>query len=54
MAIRVVPPVADLPIALPPGRRDAYAATPASVHALAAHYGVRESCERFLAAVLRI
>ena len=50
-AVRVVAPVADLPIALPPGRRDAYPADQAAVESLAAQYGVRESCGRLIAAV---
>jgi 5'-3' exonuclease len=48
---KVVPPVADLPIALPSGRRDAYPADEAAMRSLAAKYGVRESCDRLLAAV---
>jgi 5'-3' exonuclease len=52
-AMSVVPPVADLPIALPTGRRDAYPASEAASE-LAAHYGVRESCGRLLAAVTRL
>jgi 5'-3' exonuclease len=51
-AMRVVPPVADLPIALPSGRRDAYPAHDAAVQSLAAHYGVRDSCGRVLAALI--
>ena len=54
MAMRVVAPVDDLPIALPAGRRDAYPANEASMHALAAQYGVRESCGRLLAAVVSL
>jgi 5'-3' exonuclease len=50
-ALRVVPPVANLPIALPPGRRDAYPANEAATQSLAARYGVRESCGRLLRAV---
>jgi len=52
-AMRVVTPVDDLPIALPPGRRDAYPADEAAMHALAAQYGVRDACGRLLAAVVR-
>lgn len=51
-AMRVVPPVADLPIALPSGRRDAYPADEPAMRSLAAQYGVRESCERVLAALV--
>jgi 5'-3' exonuclease len=50
-AMSVVPPVADLPIAPPPGRRDTYPANETAVQ-LAAQYGVRESCERLLAAII--
>jgi 5'-3' exonuclease len=50
-AMSVVPPVADLPIALPPGRRDTYPAHETALQ-LAARYGVRESCERLLAAMV--
>src|SRR5207302_5216661 len=50
-AIRVVAPVRDLPISLPPGRRDAYPAHAAAMQSLVAQYGVRESCGRLVAAV---
>jgi 5'-3' exonuclease len=50
-AISVVRPVADLPIALPSGRRDAYPADEAAMQSLAEQYGVRESCGRLLTAV---
>jgi 5'-3' exonuclease len=50
-AMRVVPPVADLPIDLPPGRRDAYPSSESAMQSLAAQYGVREPCGRLLAAV---
>jgi 5'-3' exonuclease len=49
-AMSVVPPVADLPIALPPGRRAGYPVDETAVH-LATQYGVRQSCERLLAAM---
>jgi hypothetical protein len=49
-----VVPVDDFPIVLPSGRRGAYPANGAAVHALAAQYGVRESCGRRLAAVLSL
>jgi 5'-3' exonuclease len=50
-AMRVVPPVADLPITLPPGRRDAYPEHPSELEALAARYGVREASQRLVSAV---
>jgi hypothetical protein len=51
-AMRVVSPVADLPIDLPAGRRDAYPVNDAALQSLAAQYGVRESCHRLLTAVV--
>jgi 5'-3' exonuclease len=53
-ATRVVPPVADLPIAVPAGRRDTYPVDEVAMHALAARYGVQESCGRLLTAVLHL
>ena len=53
-AMSVVPPVADLPIALPSGRRDAYPANEAAMQSLGAQYGVREPCRRLLSAVLTL
>jgi len=50
-AMSVVPPVADLDIPLPPGRRDAYPADEEALLRLAAQYGVAESCARLLDAV---
>jgi 5'-3' exonuclease len=50
-AISVVPPVADLPIELPPGRRDDYPADEAGLRSLAARHGVAEPCARLLTAV---
>jgi 5'-3' exonuclease len=53
-ALRVVTPVADLPIKLPAGRRVVY---PADEHALglhAARYGVQASCARLLSAMARL
>ena len=52
-AIRVVQPVSDLPIALPCGRRDSYPAEEPALTALATRYGVQESCDRLLSAVVR-
>jgi 5'-3' exonuclease len=53
-AMRVVPPVDDLPIALPPGRRSAYPEDPASIRSLAAQYGLQDACERLVTAVRRL
>jgi 5'-3' exonuclease len=50
-ALKVVPPVADLPMALPGGRRDSYPVDEARLRSLAARYGVKESCDRLLTAV---
>jgi 5'-3' exonuclease len=50
-AMNVVPPVADLPIPLPVGRRDAYPANEAAARSLVAQHGVRQSCDRLLAAI---
>jgi 5'-3' exonuclease len=50
-AMSVVPPVADLPISLPAGRRDGYPVDAVAMQSIAARYGVAESCERLLAAV---
>ena len=53
-ALKVVPPVDDLPIDLPAGRRDSYPADDASMDALAARYGVRDACARLLSALQRL
>lgn len=50
-ARRVVPPVADLPIALPPGRRERYPADPDAVARLAERHGLRSPFERLLKAL---
>jgi 5'-3' exonuclease len=50
-AMRVVPPVADLPIALPSGRRDAYPANEAALESLGAQHGTQESCNRLVRAL---
>jgi 5'-3' exonuclease len=50
-AARIVPPVRDLPIRLPAGRRDAYPAHPAALDALVERYGLREPADRLLAAL---
>jgi 5'-3' exonuclease len=48
---RVVPPVADLPVELPPGRRDHYPADAARVVELAAKHGLNSPFERLLKAL---
>ncbi len=53
-AMRVVPPVADLPIALPAGRRDAYPESEEAMRSLAARYGVREPCDRLVSALVSL
>jgi 5'-3' exonuclease len=53
-AMRVVPPVDDLPIPLPAGRRDSYPADEEAMRWLADRYGVREACSRLLSAVRRL
>ncbi len=53
-AIRVVPPVEDLPIALPAGRRTSYPDDDVAMQALADRYGAREACTRLLSAVRRL
>jgi 5'-3' exonuclease len=53
-ARRVVPPVDDLPIALPDGRRDSYPVEATTMDTLATRYGVRDPCSRLLAAVRRL
>ena len=53
-ALRVVPPVSDLPIDLPPGRRAVYPADGTALRSLAERYGVAESCARLLTAVSRL
>jgi 5'-3' exonuclease len=52
-AMSVVPPVADLPISLPAGRRGAYPADEAALRSLAAEYGVTDACERLITAAVR-
>ena len=53
-ALAVVPPVVDLPIALPLGRRDSYPVDAAGLDALAARYGVEHACSRLVAAMERL
>lgn len=53
-ALRVVTPVADLPIRLPAGRRDGYPVDETALGLLAPHYGVQASCNRLLSAMTRL
>jgi 5'-3' exonuclease len=53
-AMSVVAPVTDLPIALPPGRRDVYPADETALRSLAAKYGVGDPCARLLTAVAHL
>jgi 5'-3' exonuclease len=50
-AMRVVPPVPDLPIELPPGRRDAYPVDGERLTALTERLGLGSATERLLAAL---
>jgi 5'-3' exonuclease len=53
-ATTVVRPVDDLPIALPPGQRDAYPSNEPAVWALAAHHHAQDSLGRLLSALTRL
>jgi 5'-3' exonuclease len=48
---RLVPPVADLRIEVPPGRRDRYPADPAKAEELGRRHGVASSIERLVKAL---
>lgn len=50
-ARRVVPPVTDLPVELPPGRRERYPVDAERATALAAQYGLRSPMDRLLKAL---
>ena len=52
-ALRVVRPVADLPIPLPDGRRDAYPAHAAALTALTERHGLEDSSRRLVEALNR-
>jgi 5'-3' exonuclease len=52
-AISVVPPVADLPIDLPAGRRDSYPADAPRMESIAREFGVTAACARLVSAVSR-
>jgi 5'-3' exonuclease len=53
-ASRIVPPVTDLKIEVPPGRRDRYPDDPARVKELGERYGIASSFERLLKALTLI
>jgi hypothetical protein len=50
----VVAPVHDLPIELPPGRRESYPAEEAVMDSLVAQHEAREACDRLLRALARL
>ncbi len=50
-AMRVVPPVPDLPIDVPPGRRDRYPEHPERVEELSRKFGIASSFERLVKAL---
>jgi 5'-3' exonuclease len=50
-ALRVVPPVADLPIALPAGRRDHYPVDPQTLNTLMATNGLQAAASRLVDAL---
>jgi 5'-3' exonuclease len=53
-AITVVRPVDNLPIALPPGQRDAYPTNKTALWALAAHHNAEDAVARLLRALTRL
>jgi len=50
-ALKVVPPVRDLPVEVPRGRRDRYPEVPAKVEQLAKKYGIGNNLERLVTAL---
>jgi 5'-3' exonuclease len=50
-ALRVVPPVASLPVALPEGRRDSYPVRPERLAALAETHGLASATDRLVQAL---
>ena len=50
-AMRVVPPVADLPIGLPPGRRERYPGDQRLMEVLVERHDAKEPSSRLLAAL---
>jgi 5'-3' exonuclease len=53
-AMRVVPPVADLRIALPAGRREAYPANKAATQSLVAQHDLQDPYDRLLTALVSL
>ena len=53
-ALRVVPPVRDLPIEVPPGRRHRYPDDPKAVEALAQKYGIANNLDRLVNALNKL
>jgi 5'-3' exonuclease len=50
-ALKVVPPVTDLPIDVPPGRREHYPAEPEVVEEIGKRYGVANNLDRLVTAL---
>jgi hypothetical protein len=50
-ALQVVPPVPDLPIGLPPGRRDRYPEHPDALNTLMAAFGLQAASSRLVEAL---
>jgi hypothetical protein len=53
-AMRVVPPVADLQIALPPGRREDYPADKKATQSLVTQHGLQDAYDGLLAALFSL
>jgi 5'-3' exonuclease len=53
-ALRVVPPVRDLPVALPAGRRDSYPVDPERLRVLAELHGLASACDRLVLALTQV
>jgi 5'-3' exonuclease len=53
-AARVVPPVRDLPVALPAGRHSSYPVDPQGLRTLAEAHGLSSACDRLVQALSRL
>ena len=53
-AARVVPPVRDLPVALPAGRRDSYPLDPQRLGVLTETHGLGSACDRLVLALTQV